>query len=262
MGTRRGHGEGTISHRKDGRWTARVDLGWVNGRRKRKQIYGKTRKEVAEQLKILLRDQQQGLPIALERQTVGQFLDQWLNEKVKLQRRPKTFQSYAQVIRLYINPSIGRIQLAKLTPQEVQTLLNRRREEGLSARTVQYVRGILRSALAQAVKWGLVARNVAALVDPPQVERFVTHPLTPSQAQIFLEAAHGNRHEALYAVALWLGLRQGEILGLRWEDIDLDARTLRVEMALNMSLESFSSRRRRRPTANVCFKFPFRLYRS
>ena len=187
MSTRRGRGEGSISQRQsDGLWTARVDLGIVDGKRKRKQIYGKTRKEVADQLKVLLRDQQQGLPIAVEKQTVAQFLDKWLSDKVKLQRRPKTHHSYAQMVRLHIKPMIGHIQLAKLTPQDVQALMNKKHEQGLSPRTVQYIRGILRSALQQARKWRLVVENVATLVDPPKVEQFVTHPLSPAQAQTLL----------------------------------------------------------------------------
>src|SRR5438045_388528 len=102
MASRRGHGEGSIYQREsDGKWCSVVDLGYVNGKRKRKVIYGRTRKEVAEQLKATLRDQQQGLPIAVERQTVKQFLGQWLDEVVEPNRRPRTHESYAQVARLY-----------------------------------------------------------------------------------------------------------------------------------------------------------------
>ena len=234
MPSRRGHGEGSISQRKsDGLWTARVDLGIVNG--KRKQIYGKTRKEVAEKLKGLLRDQQQGLPIAVERQTLAQFLNRWLTEKVEPSRRPNTIESYRNVIRLHITPEIGHIQIAKLTPQDVERLINRVRAKGLAPRMQQYTRAVLRAALNQALKWGLVARNVVTLTDAPRVERFIMHPLTPVQAQRLLDAARGDKYEALYATALWLGLRRGEVLGLRWEDIDFEGRTLRVEMAQIMT---------------------------
>lgn len=136
ISTRRGHGEGSISKREDGRWTARVDLGYVDGKckRKRKQIYGKTRKDVAEQLKGLLHDQQQGLPIAVQRQTVAQFMDRWLTETIEPSRRPNTTVAYRNVVRLHIKPQLGHIQLAKLTPQDVERLMNRVREKGLSAR--------------------------------------------------------------------------------------------------------------------------------
>lgn len=232
MGSRRGHGEGAIYFREsDQRWCVAVDLGWVNGKRKRKVIYGITRKEVAEKLKVALRDQQLGLPVALERQTVAQFLDHWITEKIEGQRRPNTVEGYRNVVRLHITPQIGHIQLAKLTPQDVEGLIKRVREKGLSTRMQQYTRAILRAALNQALKWGLVTRNVVTLTDAPRVERFVTHPLTPVEARALLVAARGDRYEALYATALWLGLRRGEVLGLRWNDIDFDARTLRIEMA-------------------------------
>ena len=234
MPSRRGHGEGSIYQRSDnGIWCTVVDLGYVNGKRKRKYIYGKTRKEVAEKLKVVLRDQQQGMVSrTTERQTVAQFLDRWLAEKVQAKNRPKTFHSYSQIVRLYIVPGLGKIQLAKLTTEDIDTLLNRKLAAGLSPRTVQYIRAILRMALAQALKWQLVPRNVAALTDAPKVERFTTHPLTQVQARQLLTAAQGDRLEALYCVALSLGLRQGEALGLRWEDVDLDAQTLRVAVAL------------------------------
>ena len=235
MSSRRGRGEGSISQRQsDGLWTARVDLGFVDGKRKRKQIYGKTRKEVAEKLKVLLRDQQQGLPIATERQTLEQFLTRWLAEVVAARNRPKTHHSYSEIARLHILPTLGKIQLSKLTPQDVQGLLSHKSAAGLSARTVGYIRAVLRMALGQALKWGLVARNVATLVTTPRAERMTINALTPTQSRALLEAARGDRLEALYRVALSLGLRRGEALGLRWSDIDLEARTLRVEVALGV----------------------------
>jgi integrase len=99
---------------------------------------------------------------------------------------------------------------------------------GLSPRTVAYIRTVLRIALNRALKWGLVARNVAALTDPPRQERTERQPLTPEQARTFLKAVEGDRLEALYRVGLALGLRLGEALGLRWEDVDLDTGTLRI----------------------------------
>lgn len=233
MSSRRGHGEGSIYQREsDGRWCATVTLGYRNGKRARKAIYGTTRKEVAEKLKVILRDQQQGLPVAVERQTVAQFLTRWLDDVVKPTTRPKTHASYAQLVRLYIAPALGRHQLATLEPQHVQALLNAKLQDGLSPRTVLHIRAVLRRALGQALKWGLVRRNVATLIDPPRAHRVEIRPLTPEQGRALLEAARGDRLEALYRVALSLGLRLGEALGLRWVDIDLEAGTLRVAQAL------------------------------
>jgi integrase len=228
MGKRRGHGEGSIHQRGDGRWCALVDLGIINGKRKRKYIYGDTRKEVAEKLKVALRDQQLGLVTVHENQTVTQFLTAWLEQSVKPTNKPSTHQSYRDIIKRHIEPAIGHIVLSKLTPQHIQALLATLQAKKLSPRTVQYARAILHHALDQALKWGYVARNVVALVEAPRVERHAVEPLTEAQATALLQAVAGHRLEALYRIALGLGLRRGEVLALRWVDIDLKARTLRV----------------------------------
>jgi len=233
MPSRRGHGEGSIYRRaSDGRWCCVVDLGWVEGKRKRKVLYGKTRKEVAEKLKVTLRAQQQGLPIATERQTVAQFLERWLAEVVQGTVRERTHALYAQAVRIYIAPAIGQQQLDKLTPQHVQGMINGLSARGLAPGTVRGARAVLARALGQALKWGLVMRNVAMLTDAPRVGRHDFTILDPEQARRFLDAVRGDRLEALYTVALSLGLRQGEALGLRWRDVELDAGALHVRMAL------------------------------
>jgi integrase len=228
--SKRGQNEGSIYKRKDGRWEAAITLPGTGGRRKR--IYGKTQREVLQKQAALRRDLDQGLPMQTERQTVGQFLDRWLVDVAKPKVRAKTHHSYAQLVRLHLKPALGRHQLAKLEPQHVQAMMNQKLADGLSPRTVQYLRAVLRRALGQALKWGLVSRNVATLVDPPRVERPELTTLDPDQAARLLEVVKGDRLEALYAVALALGLRQGEALGLRWQDVDLDAGTLSVRVAL------------------------------
>lgn len=229
---RRGPNEGSIHQRNDGYWAATVDLGFVNGKRKRKYFYGKTRREVAEKLKVALREQQQGLPIAIERQTVEQFLTKWLEDTAKPTLRPSTYTGYEVLVRVHIIPALGRIQLQQLSPQHVQAFLKQKRESGLANRTVQYMHAVLRRALGQAVKWGAVPRNVATLVDPPRVQHTEVQPWTPEQARTFLEAMQGDRLAALYSVALALGLRRGEALGLRWDAVDFDKGILTVKAAL------------------------------
>ena len=123
------------------------------------------------------------------------------------------------------------LQLAKLSPRDVQQLLNRKRASGLSPRTVQYLRAILRASLTQALKWGLVARNVATLVGLPKVARHEPEVFTPVEARAFLDIVKGDRLEALFTVALACGLRRGEALGLRWRDVDLEAGILSVRSA-------------------------------
>jgi integrase len=148
--------------------------------------------------------------------------------------RPSTLVSYDYQIRLHIAPQLGRIELTKLSPQQIQTYLNGRLKTGLSPRTVKYHLSILRMAIGQALRWNLVARNVAMLVDPPRVEKFEVQPITPEQARAFLQAIQGDRLEALFTVALSLGLRRGEALGLCWSDIDFQTRTLRVRYWLKV----------------------------
>ncbi len=232
MSKRRGQNEGSIYKRRDGRWAAVVKLGYKDGKRWRKSFYGTTRREVQERLTAALRAHQRGLPVVPERETVGQFLQQWLTECVKPGVRPRTHEGYAGHVRLHIAPALGRVRLGKLSPQDVQRFLNTKLGEGHSPRTVQYMHAVLRRALGQALKWGMVARNVATLVDPPRVERPEVQPLSPDQARAFLAAVQGTRLEALYSVALAVGLRRGEALGLRWTDVDLDTGTLKVRTSL------------------------------
>jgi integrase len=132
----------------------------------------------------------------------------------------------------HLLPTLGRTRLARLTPAAVQVLLNRKVEAGLSPSTVRGIHATLRSALGQAERWGLVPRNVAKLVSPPRVTRPEVQPFTSQEARRFLDAVKGDRFEVLYQVSLALGLRQGETLGLRWEDVDLDRGSLTVMHSL------------------------------
>jgi integrase len=231
---RRGNNEGSIYQREsDGKWVGSVSVDYgLSGKRRRKTVYGKTRKEVSAKLKILLRDQQRGLPIIIERSTVGEFLDKWLENSVKPTVRPRTYASYSDMVRLHITPALGRYQLTKLEPQQVQVFLGAKLDTGLSPRTVQYCHAILHRALGQAYKWGLVPRNVASLVDPPRVTRPEVQPLTPDQARQFLASVKGDRLEGLFTILLTLGLRRGEALGLKWADVNLDKKTLVVRASL------------------------------
>ena len=211
MGRRRGRNEGSINQRCDGRWEARIDLGWHNGKRVRKSFYGLSRAAVAQALNKAVRDHTQGLPVAIERQTVQQFLADWLENTVRVSSRPSTYRSYEQIIRVHLIPELGRISLAKLAPQHVRTMLNRKTAESrLSPRSVAYLRVVLRAALNQARRWNLIAQNAAELVEPPRCQRFEIRPLSPDEARQLLDTVKNDRLAALYAVALACGLREGE----------------------------------------------------
>jgi integrase len=143
-----------------------------------------------------------------------------------------TWRGYEHLVRLHIQPAIGHVPLAKLGPQHIQALLHQKAAEGrLAARTVHYMHSVIRAALNTAVRWGLVHINAAALVSAPRVAYAETPVLTPEQTRQLLEATSGDRLEALYSVALGLGFRQCEALGLRWSDVDLEAGTLRIRRA-------------------------------
>jgi len=228
---RRGAGEGSIYQRADGSWCAIIDLGMINGKRKRKFIYGSSRKDVTEKLKQLLHQQQQGVNIDPERLTVGDFLDRWLEQVIKPHRRARTYRSYADTVRLHLTPRVGKQLLTKLTAAQVQGMINDLATAS-GDRTTQYARAVLQRALNRAVKWDLITRNVVLATDPPTSRARTITPLNEAQARQLLAAVAGHRLEALYRLALSLGLRRGEVLGLRWADIAFATQTLRVTGSL------------------------------
>lgn len=230
---KRGPGEGSIYERKDGRWAATISLGFVNGKRQRKTIYGATHKEVKDEMARLQVDIQRGLTFNSEKQTVAQFLQSWL-ETVEPNLRPKTYISYEATIRLHITPYVGNIKLSKLSPQNLQQMMGASIKAGATGSSVSLARSVLRIALGQALKWGLVVRNVATLVNPPKYGKREIQFLTPDQAKLFLDACHKeeDRLAVLYTVSLALGLRVGEVTGLRWEDVDLTAGTVKITASL------------------------------
>jgi integrase len=226
------YGEGSIYQRSDGRWAAQLDMGWRNGRRQRKLVYGPTRRDVQGQLRAALKAKQDGTLRVGSQQTTGHFLQRWLEDSVKPSVRPATYSMYWHLTTKHLIPNLDRVPLEKLSPEHVQALLRAKTDEGLAPRTVHHLRALLRIALNRAMRWGLVVRNVAALADSPRIERFDVRMLAPAEAKQLLAAAEDDRLGALYSVALALGLRQGEALGLSWEDIDFESRRLHVRHGL------------------------------
>jgi integrase len=219
---------------------------------RRKWYTGKIRAEVAAKVALGVRATAEGVPIPPERGTVGQFLREWLEGTVKTRVRPATYASYSDIVRLHIEPDLGKVRLNRLAPAQVQAMLNRKLAAGLSPRRVDYIRAVLRGALNQAFRWGMVSRNVAALANSPRIPHHEIEPLTPGEAAVLLAAVQGDRLEALYSVALALGMRQGEILGLSWNDVDFDQRVVHVRHSLQRGDGGFAlvepkSERSRRP---------------
>jgi len=232
MARKRANNHGTIYQRPDGRWCAQIPIGYEGGKLKRKTVYGKTEDEVWQDLVKIQRDKQQGLPIVTKGQTIGKFLEGWLEDSVKPSVREQTYKTYESTVRLHIIPVIGKVALDKLTPQDVQRMMREAAKKDFTATHVAYCRTILRIALNKALKWGLVARNVAALADPPKRQRYDAQYLTVDEARRFFKVVRSDRLEALYVVTTTLGLRKGEVCGLRWQDIDLDNGELTVRYQL------------------------------
>jgi integrase len=222
--------QGAISKRKNGGWTGVLDLGWQDGKRKRKFVDARTRAEVAERLADERRKLQEGRLIADERTTVEQYLRAWL-EIIKPTVAASTHKRYGQLLRLHADPHIGKRRLTKLEPHHLAQLYAGRVEAGQSPTTVLQLHRV-HHALKDAHRQGLAPRNVAALVTPPvkAAHEFVT--LSPEQTRGFLQVVNGDRLEALYVVALTTGMREGELLGLRWADVDLDQGALHVTRRL------------------------------
>jgi integrase len=237
MPKRRGNGEGCILSKptKSGLWRGYVSLGWgPNGKELRRWVSGRTRREVSEKLKVLLRDQQQGLPISGQATLVGAYMREWLENTARHSLAPATFQTYELHLRLHILPALGRYTLEELSAAHVQALVSYQAKRGLSTASIRYTRAVLSSALSQAVQWGLVARNVATLTKLP---RSLTGPkkravLTAAEARTFVEAIKEHRLRAAYILLLTTGLRRGELCGLHWVDVDCEAGTLSVTTTL------------------------------
>ena len=220
-----------------------ADVGWKDGKRLRKTIYGRTKREVQDRLREIVQRMGRGEAPIPERETVASFLQRWLQDK-KSEVRPRTYENYEQIVRNYLTPGLGRFRLAKLGPSDVAAWLQRQERGGVSARTRRYARSVLRSALNHALRWELVSRNAAALTTPPRYRPREIRPLSPDQARTLLGAVSGHRLETLISVGLALGLRLGEALGLRWKDVDSDKRELAVRQTLERSGGDAATRKR------------------
>lgn len=160
------------------------------------------------------------------------LLDRWIEDAVRDSVSLRTLDNYRLQVRLHIRPTLGKKKLAKLGPAHVQALYRSKLDGGLSPASVRYIHAVLSRALKQATRWELVSRNVAEYVDPPAPVRKEMTTLPPGQARELLGAAEGNRLQALYVLAVTAGLRQCELLGLRWQDVDFDAGRLQIHRQL------------------------------
>jgi len=221
---KRANSEGTIRKRADGRWEARLLL--EDGTRH--SLYGKTQQEAARRLAQARRDREQGIVPSTDRQTVAEFLASWLETVKRHAVEPSSYVRARQDVRVHLIPALDNHQLAKLAPQHVQALYARMLADGYASATVRHVHMTLHDALSHAVKLSLAPRNVADLATPPRREQAEMAVLSAEQARALLEGAMGDRLEALLVLALATGMREGELIALRWRDVDLEAGTVQV----------------------------------
>jgi integrase len=225
MTKRRVKGEGSVYRRKDGRVVGEyVD---ANGRKRYITSKTKTKTEMKAALRKLLEDRDKGIAYDSENLTVGGYLDRWL-EAVKGSVRNRTWQRHEEVVRLHLKPNIGGVKLDKLNALQVQSLYRQRLNSGLSARSVEIIHATLHKALKQAVRWSLIPRNITEAVTPPRPVKQEIQPLSQDQMKALLEAAHGDKLYAFWVLACTTGMRNGELLALKWSDISPDTGTLQV----------------------------------
>jgi len=188
--------------------------------------------EVQEKLNAMKRDWLLGLPVGEKQPTVKEYLTRWLEDAARPTIRPTTYQRYATLVEKYISPRIGTVELDKLSPVHVQALYADLERAGVSPRMRQFIHAVLHRAMEQAVKWQLVPRNPCAAVERPRAPRKEFRVLDAAEARKLMDAAKGDRLEALLVLALTTGMRQGELLGLHWEDVDLKAGMVYVRRTL------------------------------
>jgi integrase len=233
--SKRANGDADVYPRKNRRGEVTGYRGpyWVQTERgpKRRTVSGKTKTETRAKLAKAKAEADIGLAFDAGTVNVSEYLKRWLEDS-KDTVRPRTWERYEQNSRVHIVPALGSVRLKALTPAHLRGLYRRKLEAGLAPRTVNYIHQTLHKALRQAVADGLVPRNVAVFVKAPRPAKREMRYLDPQQAEALLEAAREDRLEALYVLAIRTGMRQGELLGLSWQDVDLETGALQVRRTL------------------------------
>lgn len=236
--TRAAQGSGTIRQRKDGRWEARYTVGRDPGTGKQVQrsVYGATQQEVRKKLAKLTASLDAGTYKEPCKMTVGQWLDIWVADYLG-GVKPSTAFLYGEQIRIHIKPALGSVKLEALSTHAIQHFYNslsdeREGKRSLSPKSIKNIHGILHKALQQAVAVGYLRFNPSDSCTLPRIERKEISPLDEEQIGAFLKAIEGHRHELLYKVALFTGMREGEVLGLMWDCVDFDKGTITIKRQL------------------------------
>lgn len=228
---RRANGEGSVYVRSDGRWCAAVSYVNDQGKARQRTVYTKTQKEAIAAKRELLKQRDAGKLLTPTKETVGEFLMHWLTTVVPTKRRAATQHVYRSIVTQHLIPKLGHIRLDRLTPEHFERVQHEALKT-LSPRTVTVMRAVFSAAMSVATERGRVTQNIVDLVDGPRIEPYSATVLTDEEAHRLLAAAAGDRFEAGYALALYLGPRIGELLGLRWQDIDWKKKRIHIRVQL------------------------------
>jgi integrase len=221
--SKRGQGEGSIFQRKNGLWVAQVT---VQGKHVSKS--SKSKSECREWLRKIRRQVEDGLTFSSAQTCLEVFLNEWLTLSAK-SVRPKTFDQCQQVVRQHIVPDLGMIKMKDLSSRQIQALCSKKLDSNISVRTVLLIHSVLRRALNYGVKTKVIILNPALAVLLPKLKKKEMKTYSDSQVRTFLSFTEGSRFEVLYWLAVTTGMRQGELLGLKWSDVDMSRRRISVQ---------------------------------
>jgi integrase len=239
---RRGRGEGSVFEREDGRWVGSVSLGNAeSGKRKRRTVYGDTKKDVLGKLDRLRGDARVGSLPDAQGMTVGQLLDRWLQSSMS-KTETRTFEERGRIVKNHLRPRLGGLKLARLTALHVEGLYADMGREGVGASTIRHAADMLGVALSHACQLRLIPFNPAAAVSKPKEPAREMLFLAPDQIKVLLESARDQRCYPLLVLALATGCRQGELLALKWEDVDLQKGALTVRRSLAQTDQGFEAK--------------------
>lgn len=228
------NGGGTIKHRADGRWEARVTVGLnpTSGKPMRKSIYGKTQKEVRQKMTAILGAIDKGTYQPGTKTTVREWMNEWLETYCSNKLKPYTVRSYRGIIDNHIVKHLGALPLQTVRGSDVQRMYNKMIADGASPKTVKNIGAVAHKAFSMAVKQGMIAANPCDAAELPAMVQHEIKPLTDAEIPLFLQAIDGDPMENAYALCLLCGLREGECLGLSWGQVDFEKKSITINQQL------------------------------
>lgn len=228
------NGAGSIRQRSDGSWEARVTVGTnpASGKPVRKSVYAKTQKEVRQKLTAILGSLDNGSYQPETKKTVAAWLNEWLETFCANKLKPYTLSSYRGIINNHIVKHMGAMQLQAVRGTDVQKLYNTLIADGVAPKTVKNIAAVLHKALGMAVKQDMIAANPCDAAELPAMQQLEIKPLSDAEIPLFMQAIQGNAMENAYALCLLAGLREAECLGLSWNQVDFEKKSITINQQL------------------------------